>query len=391
VHELDVVVAGAGPAGSAAAIALARAGRRVLLADLPPARAPALKIGETLPAVTATVLRDLGLLDAFEHAGVAIASTATSAAWGGGEALRSDAIGDPHGHGWHVDRLRFDAWLRDQASAAGAECCCGRVTAHHVDAPSPRRPRGGRDGDSGAGWQVRIGAPASRTLDCRRLIDATGRGAAVARAQGARRERHDRLVAIYARLVAPDDDVDGVTRVASTPDGWWYSALVGAQRRVVAFLTDADLLDPVLRSPAGFAAALAATGDRLLPRRPGGADLELGPAATPAHSARLTPVSGDGWLAVGDAAVAFDPLSSQGILNALVTGLLGATAVDASLRGEPAALAAYARRLTTVWSSYESNRRAAYALERRWPSAPFWARRTAGQPSGDPTYAPQRG
>jgi flavin-dependent dehydrogenase len=369
VQEVDVVVAGAGPAGSAAAIALARAGRRVLLADLPPARAPALKIGETLPAVTATVLHDLGLLDAFERAGVGIASTATTAAWGGGETLHSDAIGDPHGHGWHVDRLRFDAWLREQASAAGVECCRGRVTAQRVGAPSPRGPRGRLDSDSGAAWQVWIGVPAGRTVDCRRLIDATGRGAAVARPQGARRERHDRLVAIYAQLAAPDDDVDGVTRVASTPDGWWYSARVGAQRRVVAFLTDADLLDPALRSRAGFAAALAATGDRLLPRQPSGADIALGPAAAPAHSARLEPVTGDGWLAVGDAAVAFDPLSSQGILNALVTGLLGATAVDASLREEHAALAAYERRMATVWSSYESNRRAAYALEPRWPGS----------------------
>jgi len=381
VHELDVVVAGAGPAGSAAAIALARAGRRVLLAGLRPAHTPALKIGETLPAVTATVLHDLGLLDAFERAGIAIASTATTAAWGGGETLQNDAIGDPHGHGWHVDRLRFDAWLREQASAAGAECCCGRVTAQHIDAPSTRRPRGRPDGDSEAAWQVRIGAPAGRTIGCRRLIDATGRGAAVARSQGARRERHDRLVAIYAQLAVPDDDVDGVTRVASAPEGWWYSARVGARRRVVAFLTDADLLDPVLRSPAGFAAALVATGDRLLPRPRGAADIAFGPAAAPAHSARLAPVSGDGWLAVGDAAVALDPLSSQGILNALVTGLLGATAVDASLRGQHAALAAYERRLATVWSSYESNRRAAYALERRWPAAPFWARRTAGHPS----------
>ncbi|MGH2941842.1 MAG: hypothetical protein ACRDLN_03565, partial [Solirubrobacteraceae bacterium] len=106
----------------------------------------------------------------------------------------------------------------------------------------------------------------------------------------------------------------------------------------------------------------------------------IGPATTAAHGARLTPACGDGWLAVGDAAVAFDPLSSQGILNALVTAQLGAAAVDRRLDGERQALADYDRRLAAVWSAYEVNLSRAYALERRWPDAAFWARRAGGRP-----------
>jgi hypothetical protein len=41
---------------------------------------------------------------------------------------------------------------------------------------------------------------------------------------------------------------------------------------------------------------------------------------TAAHSTVLKPCAGDGYLAAGDAALALDPLSSQGLLNALFTG-----------------------------------------------------------------------
>jgi flavin-dependent dehydrogenase len=198
--DVDVVVAGGGPAGSAAAIALARAGRRVLLADLSLARPPALKVGETLPAVAAVALRDLGLHELIEDSGVGIPSAGTSAAWGGAQPLENDAIVDPHGHGWHLERARFDAWLREQARAAGAQLCVGRVAARLVDASEP------------AVIQVQIGEQAM-TVTCRWVVDATGRRAAIARGQGARRERRDRLVALYAPVQTRRGDVDARTRV----------------------------------------------------------------------------------------------------------------------------------------------------------------------------------
>ena len=59
-----------------------------------------------------------------------------------------------------------------------------------------------------------------------------------------------------------------------------------------------------------------------------------------ADSSCLEVVEGDGWCAVGDAAAAYDPLSSQGITTALASGAWagqaiagGTTVIDSSARG----------------------------------------------------------
>ena len=52
-----------------------------------------------------------------------------------------------------------------------------------------------------------------------------------------------------------------------------------------------------------------------------------------AHSSWIEAASGPGWLAVGDAALACDPLSSQGLFNALYSALMAATRPETSTGG----------------------------------------------------------
>jgi len=99
---------------------------------------------------------------------------------------------------------------------------------------------------------------------------------------------------------------------------------------------------------------------------------------TDASGARLERFAGDGWLAVGDAALAFDPLSSQSLFDALYTGLRGAEAIAADLAGEggaPEARTAYAERLESVRAAYRRHLHLYYRAETRWRDRPFWARR----------------
>jgi flavin-dependent dehydrogenase len=77
--------------------------------------------------------------------------------------------------------------------------------------------------------------------------------------------------------------------------------------------------------------------------------------------------SGAGWLAVGDAALSFDPLSSQGILTALYTGMEVGLTLLAQLSGNADAVARYRYRLANIYEAYLRNLTAYYSSEERWP------------------------
>ncbi len=95
----------------------------------------------------------------------------------------------------------------------------------------------------------------------------------------------------------------------------------------------------------------------------------------PAHSSELSPVAGNGWLAAGDAALGFDPLSSQGLFNALYTGIAAAEAGYRHVHGDGDAISGYAADLSRIHAAYLNHLRAWYGQERRWPNVPFWQRR----------------
>jgi hypothetical protein len=62
-------------------------------------------------------------------------------------------------------------------------------------------------------------------------------------------------------------------------------------------------------------------------------------------------------------------------LRALVTGEAAGRAMADWLRGRPEPAHAYERWLDARFAQYSTERRAYYALETRWPAAPFWRRR----------------
>ena len=88
-------------------------------------------------------------------------------------------------------------------------------------------------------------------------------------------------------------------------------------------------------------------------------------------------MSGPNWILAGDAAMTWDPLSGQGICNALETGMRAGSAADSALRGDEAALDAYATWMHEKFERYVAARYRYYGAEQRWPQSPFWQRRHA--------------
>jgi flavin-dependent dehydrogenase len=359
---VDVLVAGGGPAGAAAAAAAHAEGLEVELLDASGGHVP--RPGESLPPGTETVLDELFGTRGF-HREHHRPSYGNRSAWGDPGLDAAEFMLNPLGHGWHVDRRAFDASLLDSLRTKGVRVREGtRVTEQSW---------------SGDCWDIALegGHPAVRA---NAIVDATGRAARIARSQGARRRRLDRLVAAYWLLEAENDrDGDSTTLVEAVADGWWYTTPVPARRRVVAFLTDADLLPPrEARTARAWNERLA-----LAPRvrealADAGCRLHASPRITDAAVAHLDRPAGPGWVAAGDAAVSFDPLSSQGILTALLMGGGAGRAVVAMLsHADPEPLVRYGAAYAALLEDHCRQRAAYYGLERRWPSAPFWARRPA--------------
>lgn len=356
-REVDVLILGGGPAGATAALNLAPL-RRVMIVERHAEPSP--RIGESLPGAARRLFRDMGLLESFVAEGHPPCYGQRSV-WGDAHARELDSLRDPDGPGWHLDRARFESWLRAAAIARGADF----VTPATVEDIR-------RDGDA---WLVTISGVIQK-VRAAFVIDAAGRTAPLARRLGARTQMHDRLVCgfVYGRDAASAGR--GLTYVEAVADGWWYSAPLAGRRRVLAFHTDSDLPSAHIPRDRDALIAHAREAQTLAGLLDGaGFSPDAGGGFTAAHSATLAPFAGEAFLAAGDAALAFDPLSSQGLLNALFTGLAAAEACDSHLAGDAAALQRYGKTLAGIAAIYRRNLRAFYGTEGRWRTQPFWQRR----------------
>jgi flavin-dependent dehydrogenase len=359
----DVAVLGGGPAGAATALALRRRDAGVRVALVEKSDYSAFRVGETLPPPVRRLLERLGVWDAFPACGAA-ESYGTRAAWGSAAVQENAFIFSPYGRGWHVDRRNFDAWLAGEAQRAGADVYRGATA----------RATGRR----GGGWTVTLleEGVAHREIHARVVVDANGRHSPVARGQGARQIVFDGLVGVAVRVRDAREHplLDSYTMVEACPDGWWYTAILPDGHLLAIFMTDADLLRRTpWRRPddmRALAACAPLTAERMACGTAAGE-----PAIYPAASQRLDTCAGDGWFAVGDAAGTVDPLSSQGVMRALRSGINAARVIQQHASGDRHALLAHDVRLANEYDAYLDTRFAYYAMEQRWPDSPFWRRR----------------
>lgn len=322
----DVIVVGAGPAGSVASLLMARSGLDVLVLDR--ARFPRPKAcGDCLSAAATDLLDRIGLLDRVRNAGaaairrwdiVAPDGTVATGRFPGRPALA-------------LERGILDALLLDAAREAGARFRVAHVTGLHRD---------------GRGRVLGVRTGSGETVAARLVVGADGLRSVVARRLGViRRAPRLRKVSLTGHLPGPHADhgemhmlENGCIGLAPVGPGRWNVTLVldGNQalelRRAGA---DRAFRDWVRRVPAIADRLGAGTGERLLASGP----FDWPTRAPVAHGAAL----------VGDAAGYYDPFTGQGIYRAMAGAEILSRSVAPALTGAAAgpdldrALRAYAR------------------------------------------------
>ncbi|HYN63734.1 MAG TPA: NAD(P)/FAD-dependent oxidoreductase [Candidatus Limnocylindrales bacterium] len=315
--ECEVLVVGAGPAGSAAAAALARAGRDVLLIESHAHPRPKACAEYASPRI-AEELALLGMPDdAWRTDALPLRGMRVIRGPDAVDMHYADASGPRPA--WGLDREKFDATLAAHAVASGARLL-ERTALEEVH---------WRGGVGGIGGQV-MGASlrtanGRRTVRCRWLIGADGARSRtsqrVARERGMGRLRRLGLVAHYEGV--PELADHGEMHVAQ--DFYVGLAPLAGKRLNLGMALPLD----GERRPAEerFQAAIdgiPAVAERLRGRR------RLTPirGASPiAH--RVAGTAGHGWMLVGDAAGFIDPFTGEGIYRALRSARAAAEALAA--------------------------------------------------------------
>ena len=215
-------------------------------------------------------------------------------------------------------------------------------------------------------------------LEASFLVDATGRAGWLTRALGRKRILYDTMLALVGVLTAQTSAslVDPVLCLEATEDGWWYSAPVPDGSLVVVYMTDRDYLTGRDQPPMLFWRNQLERTMHTLVRSQGfhlGDEGKVHVKSTSTYI--LERPAGEGWLAVGDAACTYDPLSGEGITKALASALRAAETIHATLQDDARAMDKYVVELARKFDGYLMQRARYYHQETRWSTSSFWLRR----------------
>lgn len=358
-----VVIIGGGSAGVATALTLSKRGITSLILEA--SASPLTKIGETLPPSSLPLMKKLGLescLQEPEH----LPCYGNQYIWGELIIQQKLFLFNPHGNGWHLDRFLFEKQLH--------QCIQNHKNIHLLLGYKVLKIEQDRHNQ----WQLIVASNNKKYLfTASFLVDATGRNSKLARTLNIKRQEYDNLIGLADTFdLKPEHQIAKYTYIEAVKNGWWYAVPLPHNRLMSVFLTDTDLLNKDFLKPSIYAENVKNTKMiSLLRPNMQKSQMNRKIMVRKASSSHLQQVFGAKWLAVGDAAFAYDPISSYGLVSAIGSGFYAGNAVAEHLDGKEYALPTYGLLCGKNYQIYLEMLSNQYCLEQRWSDSLFWQRR----------------
>ncbi len=362
-NAYDVVVIGGGPCGLAVALGLVKNGLSVAIIERGSYNQK--RIGEHLPASALGVFQELGvpaaLVDDKEH----LHCAGVVSWWGNDDSPHIvNYFFHPFEHGVNLSRPKFDRAFADYVRRMGV-----------VIFDNAKIQKSSQNNGS---WHIAIADGKNNDrLQALFVVDAGGKSASFSRMQGSRIVAFESQLAViryYTACALPPSTRENHVVIESCDIGWWYFAPLSGGDGVCMLVTDPDLIDLRKHSiDLSWHSRLEKTRAIAQSLHPFTAASDI--SVCSARTQRLDRFHGENWLAIGDAAMAFDPLSSHGITKGLRHGWMAGKAVSHYIRGDNFAIHRFCQDLEHIFSEYLSTRAGYYATEQRWADSLFWRRR----------------
>lgn len=355
--ECDVIIVGAGPAGTSAAAMLAQAGRRVTI--LEKQRFPRYRIGESLIPYCWFPLEKLGVLDRLGKADFTVEKRSVQFVGTDGDRVTpfyfAQHTDHPCARTWQVTRDAFDTMLLENALERGATCLMETSARTLVEADG--RVVGVR-AQSAVDGEMEFRAPVTIDASGRDLFTLSGNDWRVA-------DPVLRKIAIwtYYRGAERDCGIDeGATTVAYLPEkGWFWFIPLPDDVVSVGVVAERDYLYRGERDPQAIFEREVAGQPWIAQRLSAGERIDSF-QVTGDYSYRSRYCARDGLLLAGDAFAFLDPVFSSGVLLALQSGVMAGEAVDAALERGDVSAAAFTDYGERLCQGVEAMRRLVFAF-----------------------------
>lgn len=324
---VEVLVIGAGPAGSVAAALLCQQARQVVVLERE--RFPRFSIGESLLPQSMDYLEQAGMLRAVQEAGFQLKNGAVFAC---GQQLTEVDFSDKYSAGWsttyEVERDRFDQLLALEAERQGAEVYYGHdVVAVDMSGPRPRAT-------------VKDSSGGEYLVEAEFILDASGFGRVLPRLlQLETPSKFPVRASVFTHvedgIMSSEFDRNKI-RITVHPANqavWYWLIPFAGGRSSIGVVAEASFLARYAGDPTGRLQALIGE-DPSLSRL-----LEKASWDTPArqiigYSANVKALWDRGFALLGNAGEFLDPIFSSGVTIAFKSASLAAAVLGRQLAGE---------------------------------------------------------